>query len=171
HPEFVHTMRSYYPFLPQFPHRLNAWKRLDVPVDLSSSGGHRIKFPGLRMASESLYSRHYLFLSLPQLASKYASRRFPEDELAAGWHRVRAQVDPRKVRLPSESQLRTYVADHLLDPSEPRQRELINPLTMRRVRHDSRRLLGGALRRVRRGVRMLRRAISPSRAAGQRARR
>ena len=76
-------MRSYYPFLPRFPHRLNAWKRLDVPVDLSSSGGHRIQFPGLRMAPESLYSRHYLFLSLPHLASKYVSRRFPEDEMAA----------------------------------------------------------------------------------------
>jgi glycosyltransferase involved in cell wall biosynthesis len=164
HPEFARTMRSYYPFLPQFPFRLNAWKRRDGPVDLSSSGGHVIRFPGLRMAPESLYSRHYLFLSLPQLASKYASRRYDADEVAAGWHRVRAQVDPSDIQLPSESQLRTYVADHLLDPSEPRKRELIDPLSTRRERAGrSRRLLRGALRRGRRGVRTLRGAVSQDR--------
>jgi glycosyltransferase involved in cell wall biosynthesis len=166
HPEFARTMRSYYPFQPSFPHRLNAWKRQEGPVDLSSSGGHRIKFPGLRMAPESLYSRHYLFLSLAQLASKYGSRRFPADELAAGWHRVRAQVDPSKVKLPSESQLRTYVADHLLDPSEPHKRELIDTASISAARGGrSRRLLRGALRRGRRGVGTLRKAMSPSRPA------
>jgi len=163
HPEFARTMRSYYLFLPRFPHRLNAWKRQDGPVDLASSGGHIIHFPGLRMAPESLYSRHYPFLSLEHLASKYVSRRFAADEIAQGWHRVRSQLDPAKVKLPSESELRTYVADHLLDPSKPRKRELINPLSMRRARDDSRKLLGGALRRGGRGVRALKSAVSQGR--------
>ncbi len=162
HPEFARTMRSYYPFLPRFPHRLNAWKRQDGPIDLASSGGHRIHFPGVRMAPESLYSRHYQFLSLQHLASKYTEMRFATDEVADGWFRVRSQVDPAKVKLPPEAKLRTYVADHLLDPSEPRKRELIESLSMRR---DSRRLLRGALRRGRLGVRTLRRAMSPSRPA------
>jgi glycosyltransferase involved in cell wall biosynthesis len=165
HPEFARTMRSYYLFLPRFPHRLNAWKHQDGPVDLASSGGHIIHFPGLRMAPESLYSRHYPFLSLAHLESKYVSRRFAADEIAQGWHRVRSQLDPAKVKLPSESELRTYVADHLLDPSEPHKRQLIDSLSMRRPRGArSRRLLAGALRRGRRGVRTLRRAMSPSRA-------
>ena len=35
----------YYPFLPSFPHRLNAWKKQPLKVDLASSGGHRVDFP------------------------------------------------------------------------------------------------------------------------------
>ena len=38
HPDFARTMRHYYPFLPWFPHRLNAWKRQEQRVDLTWMG-------------------------------------------------------------------------------------------------------------------------------------
>lgn len=119
HPNYVQTMRSYYPVLPQFPHRLNAWKRQDGPVELTHSGGHLVRFPGLRMAPRSMYARHYLFLSVPYAARKFGPKRYAPDEVARGMHHWRARVTPSKIELPSERDLRTYVADHLLDPSNP----------------------------------------------------
>jgi hypothetical protein len=119
HRDFLQTMRSYYPVLPQFPHRLNAWKRQAGPVELIHSGGHVVRFPGLRMAPRSLYSRHYVFLSVPDVARKFGPKRYAPDELASGMHAWRARVTPAKIELPSERDLRTYVADDLLDPSDP----------------------------------------------------
>ncbi len=118
HPDFLHTMRSYYPYVPRLPHRLNAWKRQDGPVELAA-GGHLVRFPGLRMAPQSLYSRHYLFLSVTHAARKFGPGRYAPEEVAHGWHRWRVQLDPATIELYSERDLRTYVADHLLDPSEP----------------------------------------------------
>lgn len=120
HPEYEQTMRSYYPFLPRFPHRLNAWKRQDGPVDLAGSGGHVIRFPGLRMAPKSLYSRHYLFLSAAHAARKFGPGRYASDEVSYGWHGWRARLDPALIELPSQRELRQYLTDDLLDPSEPR---------------------------------------------------
>jgi len=119
HPDYLRTMRSYYPILPQFPNRLNAWKRQEGPVNLTSSGGHWVRFPGLRMAPRSMYSRHYLFLSLADVARKFGPERYAPEEVARGWHHWRVDQTPATIELPSERQLRTYVADHLLDPSRP----------------------------------------------------
>lgn len=120
HPNYLQTMRSYYPILPQFPDRLNAWRRQDGPVELGHSGGHRVRFPGLRIAPRSMYSRHYLFLSLSCAARKFGPERYAPDEVARGWHAWRSRVIVSELELPSERDLRTYVADHLLDPSTPR---------------------------------------------------
>ncbi len=120
HPDYMRTMRSYYPVLPRFPHRLNAWKRQDGPIELSHSGGHTVRFPDLRIAPQSLYSRHYLFLSAPDVARKFGPQRYAPDEIERGWHKWRATQSPATVTLPSERDMRTYVADHLLDPSDPR---------------------------------------------------
>jgi hypothetical protein len=124
HANYAQTMRSYYPFLPRFPHRLNAWKRQDGPVELASSGGHRVQFPGLRMAPESLYMRHFIFLNAAHAARKFGPGRYAPDEVTFGWHGWRAQMDPALIELPSERDLRSYVADHLLDPSEPRTKHI-----------------------------------------------
>ncbi len=120
HPDFLETMRSYYPFLPKFPHRLNIWKRQDGPVDLMRSGGHVISFPDLKMAPRSMYSRHYLFLGPAHVERKFGPGRYASEEVAAGWFGWRSEVNPAMMELPSERELRRYVADHLLDPSEPR---------------------------------------------------
>lgn len=118
HPDFVQTMRSYYPYIPRLPHRLNAWKRQDGPVELAG-GGHLVRFPGLNMAPHSMYSRHYLFLSVAHAARKFGPGRYAPDEVAHGWHRWRVRLDPATIELYSERELRTYTADHLLDASEP----------------------------------------------------
>jgi glycosyltransferase involved in cell wall biosynthesis len=127
HANYAQTMRSYYPFLPRFPHRLNAWKRQDGPVDLSRFGGHKVAFPGLSMAPRSMYMRHFLFLSASHAARKFGDKRYAHDEVAHGWHAWRARLDPtmiETIELPSERDLRRYVADHLLDPSNPRTQEV-----------------------------------------------
>jgi glycosyltransferase involved in cell wall biosynthesis len=129
HPGFQHTMRSYYPFLPFFPARLNAFKRQDGPVELAWSGGHRVRFDGLKMAPTSLYMRHYLFLSHQQAVEKYINRRpYPRETVAAGWHGFRLKLRPEMIELPSERELRRYETDDLLDPSNPRQRHLLDDL-------------------------------------------
>ena len=125
HERFRETMRWYYPFLPEFPHRLSAWKRQVEPVELAWSGGHRVRFPGLRMAPESLAMRHYLCLSPSHLERKYGRRRYDPEELAAGWHRWRVAQSPERVRFPSQGELRTYISDRRLDPSDPRTHHML----------------------------------------------
>jgi glycosyltransferase involved in cell wall biosynthesis len=126
HPRFRETMRHYYPFLPEFPHRLNTWKRQDERVDLAASAGHRIAFAGLRMAPESFRLRHYLFISREHAAEKYSARVRTPVETAAGWGGWRTAIAQstrqellERIRLPHQRELRECVSDDLLDPSEP----------------------------------------------------
>jgi hypothetical protein len=127
HPAFARTMRSYYPFEPSFPHRCNAWKRQDGPVELAWSAGHVVRFPGLKMAPGSLCLRHYLFLSVPHALEKFVRKDFAEAEVAEGWHGWRPALRPEDVRLPSARQLRDYVADHLLDGTQPWTQHVLDP--------------------------------------------
>lgn len=120
HPDFQETMRWYYPFLPEFPHRLNAWKRQKTPVELAWSGGHRVRFPGLRMYPVSFPMRHYLFLSIEHAIRKFVRREYDPVEVKAGWHGWRARLTPEKIQLPSQSELRLYISDDELDSSNPR---------------------------------------------------
>ena len=126
HANFTSTMRRYYAFRPRFPHRLNAWKRQPVQVDLATGAGHRIRFPGLRMYPRSFLMRHYLFLSVPHAMEKYGSRRHPAAQLALRWHGGwREQLDMPRIKLPREADLRNYVSDELLDASHPRTQHFI----------------------------------------------
>ena len=125
HPHFQGTMRWYYPFLPAFPNRLNAWRRQPERVELAWSGGHQVRFPGLRMYPESFPMRHYLFLSVPHAIDKYIGRRYDPHEVAAGWHRARVRLRPELIRLPSQRELRPYRGDDLLDPTSPRTRHYL----------------------------------------------
>jgi hypothetical protein len=151
HPDFARTMRWYYPYLPTFPHRLNAWKNQDGPVDLGGAG-HRIKFPGLKMAPESLYMRHYMYLSPEHIAEKYVG--MPRREPPGVPQHWRGQMKEEHIELASESEMRRYEADHLLDPSNPLTKHLIQ----RHVPAPDEpgaiapRAAGGALRRVGRRV-------------------
>jgi glycosyltransferase involved in cell wall biosynthesis len=119
HPRFAETMHWYYPFSPSYPNRLNAWKRQDELVDLASSGGHRVDFPGLKMYPEPFPMRHYLFLSVEHAIRKYVKRSYDPLEVDAGWHRRRAALRAEDIALLSENELRRYVSDDALDPSEP----------------------------------------------------
>lgn len=122
HPDYLRTMRWYYPFLPTYPNAVRAWKSQAGPVDLASTGGHRVQFPGLRLFPDSFRMRHYLYLSVPHAVRKYVRRIYDPEEVAAGWHRVRARLHPESFRLPSQAELRTYVSDDELDASNPRVR-------------------------------------------------
>ncbi|MEA2627195.1 MAG: hypothetical protein QOD06_3240 [Candidatus Binatota bacterium] len=131
HPRYVETMRWYYPFLPTSPHQRKAWKRQRQPVDLVSSGGHVVQFPGVRTYPERFRMRHYLFLSVRHAIEKYAGRRYDPAEVATGWHGWRASVTADAVRLPAAAELRTYVSDEALDASDPRTRHCCDPATWR----------------------------------------
>jgi glycosyltransferase involved in cell wall biosynthesis len=130
HPRFWQTMRWYYPFLPRFPHRLNAWKRQPERVNLAQSGGHRIRFPGLQMYPESFKMRHYLFLSVPHAIAKYVERNYDPAEVQKGWHGWRATLLGEKIELPLKEELRFYTSDGELDPSNPRKRHISEDWTL-----------------------------------------
>jgi glycosyltransferase involved in cell wall biosynthesis len=134
HADFRATMRWYYPFLPAFPHRLNAWKRQAGPVDLAGSGGHQVRFPGLRMAPDRFRMRHYLFLSVPHALEKWVQRRYDANEVRAGWHGWRARLRSDQITLPSIAELRSYSGDSSLDPSHPRRSHYLEPATLGRHR-------------------------------------
>jgi glycosyltransferase involved in cell wall biosynthesis len=122
HLSFQNTMRSYYPFRPHSPNQLKAWKNQKTRVDLVSSGGHRVSFPGIRVYPIPFKMRHYLFLSLEHATRKYFQRRYDPAEVSAGLHRARAAFRPEAAKLLSSRDLRAYVSDDLLDPSSPRTR-------------------------------------------------
>jgi hypothetical protein len=132
--DFQKTMRWYYPFLREFPHRLNAWKRQPEQVELAWSAGHRVRFRGLRMYPHSFAMRHYLFLSAEHFIAKYGSREFSPLSVQKGWHAWRARVNrnlrPEEINLPSSSTLRSYISDAELDPSNPLKEHLVATMNL-----------------------------------------
>jgi glycosyltransferase involved in cell wall biosynthesis len=132
HPEFQRTMRRYYPFLPWSPHRLNAWRRQPARVELAWYGGHRVRFPGLRVADTFFPMRHYLFLSVAHFLAKYAGRVYDPAEVKRGWHGWRNRLKPDLIKLPSQDELRLYTSDHELDSSNPRTRDFAEEWTAQR---------------------------------------
>ncbi|MEA2600253.1 MAG: hypothetical protein QOF89_1245 [Acidobacteriota bacterium] len=120
HPDFRRTMRWYYPFAPTELHLVRAWKRQAGPVDLATTGGHVVRFPGWRLSPTRFRLRHYIFLSREQAVRKYVGKAYDLEELRDGWHGWRATLTPEDVRLPSQAELRTTVDDDDLDSSSPR---------------------------------------------------
>lgn len=139
HEDFAQTMRWYYPYKTGMPHGLKAWKRPTTPpkrwfpdprrrsnrAELAWSGGHRIRFRGMRIYDQSFPMRHYLFLSIPHAIEKYVERRFDEQELRSGWHQWRARITEEALRLPAQAELRAYEGDWSLDASNPRSEHYI----------------------------------------------
>jgi glycosyl transferase family 2 len=126
HPDFQRTLRTYYPFAPKFPHQLNAWKATDE-IELARSGGHEVRFSGLRMHPEAFPMKHYLFLSIPHAIEKYVKRHYDPGEVKGGWHGWRAALTAGQLCLPSASELRVTRSDDDLDPSEPRAKHYLEP--------------------------------------------
>jgi glycosyltransferase involved in cell wall biosynthesis len=119
HSAYQKTMRWYYPFARSFPHRLNAWQKQLAVSGLADSGGHRVSFPGLHRYPESLVMRHYLFLSRDQAVRKFVRQTYAPEELQKGWYGKRAHLKPELIKLPRQAELRPYVSDEQLDPSNP----------------------------------------------------
>jgi glycosyltransferase involved in cell wall biosynthesis len=137
HPRFRETMRSYYPFAPFFPHRLMLWKKQEERVDLVWSGGHKVRFPGLRLYPQSFIMKHYLFLSPEHAQRKYGWRVHPEAALARGWHGWREGYSADTLDLPYASELRLYVDDSHLDASSPWKEHCLAPGWRSRRERDS----------------------------------
>jgi hypothetical protein len=99
-------------------------------VELGWSGGHKVRFPGLRMCPSPFRYRHYLFLSIEHARRKYAQKRFDPAEIADGWHGWRPRLRAETIRLPSQAELRFYETDDALDHSEPRRTHFIDDATI-----------------------------------------
>ena len=72
------------------------------------------------MYPNSFRMRHYLFLSVQHAVHKFVHRRYDPVEVQAGWHHGRAGLKPEMIKLPTQGELRTYISDDQLDPSNPR---------------------------------------------------
>ena len=126
HPLFLETMRWYYPLAPPGPpSQVKAWRRQQGPVDLASSAGHHVNFPGVRVYPVSFPMRHYMFLSVSHAVRKYVEPRYDPSEVAAGWHRAREALRAESITLPAQSELRYFVSDAQLDASNPRPRHFL----------------------------------------------
>lgn len=137
HPDYLSTMRWYYPFAPRLPHRVNAWRKGREPVDLTSRFGHRATFPGLRLCPAFFPMRHYQFLGIEHVRRKYGERRHDPDALSRGGHGGflgwRHNFRRDRVRFPSQVTLREYLGDHRLDASHPRAIHAIAEMMSREV--------------------------------------
>lgn len=118
HPRFRETLRTYYPFAPRTPYRVNAWKKQRGRVDLATSGGHLVAFPGQRLFPESFPMRHYIALSREHAIEKY-SRVYDAAELKNGWHGWRARHAAPDFELPPASKLNMDDGIHPLDGRSP----------------------------------------------------
>lgn len=119
HANFQDTMRWYYPFLPIFPHRVNAWKATSN-VDLISSGGHIAKFDEQRIYPISQVMRHYLCVSKEHAQIKF-QRSYSTEEANKGWHGWRTKVKSENIFFPHNTELRYWEKNtDPLDPSNPR---------------------------------------------------
>ncbi len=145
HAQFQHTMRWYYPFGPRHPHRLNAWKKQPrrwagikkfahelmrnrrmgpASIDLQSSGGHVLSFPGIKPYPVDFKLKHYIVLSLDHAIQKYVKKTFEPKEVL-GMHGWRATATAYDFLLPAQAQMRPFLSDAELDPSDPLTEHLI----------------------------------------------
>lgn len=110
----------YYHFIEPFPRqRLNAWKKTGEQVDLISSAGHQVKFPGLSVYPTPFILRHYIFLSLSHAIEKYGKRVFLLDEVKQGWHKKRAGFLPEQLLIPKPDQMSKLSSEENWDKTAP----------------------------------------------------
>lgn len=148
HPDFQRTMRWYYPFVPVYPHRSNLWKRRGKiglsdrlkdtlkkrslralrsrSIDLVSSSGHRVTFPGFDLYPVDFKMRHYQALSLDSARRKYNSWNPNRRNVARGMHGWRANFDNTLGILPCAADLQIYTSDDELDHLLPRRTHFLS---------------------------------------------
>lgn len=117
--DYVDGIKSYYFFEPSPIRAVRAWKNHGQCVDVASSGGHNVMFPGRKLNPESFVMRHYIALSRQYLADKYARRVFPAHELERGWHYNRVGLDAGHILRAMIPGLKTCMEDGNWDKSFP----------------------------------------------------
>lgn len=111
--DYVTEFEQAYFFAPRPFHRVNAWKKGAVDLDLVTQGGHQAIFADRRIAQEKFILRHYPFLSWSHLVEKYTKDRVYSDQEVRerGWHGARANFDLSAARSPDPSVLITPARD------------------------------------------------------------
>lgn len=142
--DHVSDMRHYYFFEPFLQRQVKLWKSGHQKVDLRSSAGHRVKFPGRRIFPRPFILRHYIALSASHWIAKYETRKFSEQELARGWHITRLHMSKDTIRILPCKELVKLSSDKTFDRSRPYRHHpfLTSRLPIRhRVRNFLRRFL------------------------------
>ncbi|WP_155326534.1 hypothetical protein [Alkalilacustris brevis] len=118
--DFRAEMRNYYFFQPRKWQRLNAFRKLDRPIDLMAGAGHQVRFRGQRIWPHDCVLRHYLFLSDAHGRAKYGRRTVSEADHKRGWMLERARTTVESFRLPDPAL--THVKAGGWDRSRPLKR-------------------------------------------------
>ncbi|MBN3960044.1 sulfotransferase [Nostoc sp. NMS8] len=117
---YVEEMHYYYFYEPDKLYRLNAWKNLNIPINLTNAGGHRVAFEGQRIFPVSFILRHYVVLSRTHALQKYLGRvHSMKETIERGWHRVSSSFTSEHLNFPSRERLKLVSADNSWDKSEP----------------------------------------------------
>ena len=121
HPDFVRTLRTYYPFRPSSPHCVRAYRKQEAPMEIAWSGGHRMRCPDApRLYPQPFRMKHYIFLSEAHAARKYPGRKYDDHEVGKrGWHGWRPRLRPEQIVLPGVEDVRTTRSDDDLDATDP----------------------------------------------------
>jgi hypothetical protein len=100
---------------------MRAWKK-SARLDLTQGGGHVLAGDGIRLASEKMILRHYIFRDQTHAYVKYAGRKFAEHDISRGWHRNRISQPVEQFTFPPRCQLHWLVspADRNLSMELPR---------------------------------------------------
>lgn len=118
--DYVKKMKYYYFFEPGPMRRINAWKNLNIEIDLINSGGHKVNFDGIKIFPENFILRHYIVLSKDHAISKYYSSRVfsMKEHKERGWHGSRMTFTPDKLNFPKKDTLKKYNKKELWDTSD-----------------------------------------------------
>jgi len=113
-------LELYYFFQPNAPRLMRAWHKASG-LSMVEHGGHLLAGPDVRLASESLALRHYIFRSQEHAFTKYATRSFAKHELLKGWHRARAGTPAHAFTFPPTNAMKRLANPgcYDLDRSEP----------------------------------------------------
>lgn len=119
--DYVEAMKYYYFFEPSPQRQVKAWKNAGQTVDLVSSGGHSIKFEGIKIYPVNFILRHYIALSRAHAINKYGHERiYSQDEIEKrGWHGPRAKFNSNHFQLPTCEQLKMIGKNSDLDKAAP----------------------------------------------------
>jgi len=118
--DYFAEMSRYYYFSPRKHQRLNAFRKLDGPLDLMGGAGHAVRFRGQKIWPVTCPMRHYLFLSEAHGRAKYGRRRISQEDRNKGWMVERERTTEQSFRLPDPALLTEKSGDW--DRSRPQSR-------------------------------------------------
>jgi len=116
---YLKEMKFYYFFRPWPLHRVNIWKKTDLPLDIASSGGHSVFFKDRHVYPRHFILRHYIVLSKKHAMEKYGKRNYDPIELARGMNIKRAEFNPDDLRFPDKKDLKVMPDSGEWDRSAP----------------------------------------------------